>query len=47
MSGLMDVDNIPVIAIENCMPNGPCEDTIVATNKIEEAICKVLIGEQE
>ncbi|KGG81115.1 hypothetical protein Y919_02275 [Caloranaerobacter azorensis H53214] len=38
VSGINDVDKIPVIGVINERPNGPCFDTRVNIKKIEEAI---------
>lgn len=37
-SGLGQLDSIPVIAIANCRPEGPCLNTDVDFKKIEEAV---------
>ncbi|MCG8501032.1 MAG: DUF116 domain-containing protein [Firmicutes bacterium] len=42
ISGILDVDDIPVIAIENSTPQGPCINTQVDSNKVEEAIKQVV-----
>jgi uncharacterized protein len=42
MSGMQDVHQIPVIGIPNIRPEGPCKNTLVDYNKIEEAICYFL-----
>lgn len=36
--GILDVKGIPVIGIKNERPNGPCHDTCVDVNKVEDAI---------
>ncbi|WP_432400695.1 DUF116 domain-containing protein [Wukongibacter sp. M2B1] len=36
--GILDVKGIPVIGVKNDRPNGPCHDTCVDVNKVEEAI---------
>lgn len=38
LSGIRDVHHIPVIGIPNQRPEGPCKNTTVDYNKIEEAI---------
>ncbi|MFZ5516031.1 MAG: DUF116 domain-containing protein [Candidatus Zhuqueibacterota bacterium] len=38
LSGIRDVQHIPVIGIPNQRPEGPCKNTTVDYNKIEEAI---------
>jgi hypothetical protein len=38
LSGIRDVHNIPVIAIPNERPEGPCKNTIVDYKKIEDAV---------
>ena len=38
LSGIKDVRHIPVIGIANQRPEGPCKNTIVDFEKIEEAI---------
>jgi hypothetical protein len=38
ISGIRDVHNIPVIGIPNTRPEGPCKNTLVDFNKIEDAI---------
>jgi len=38
MSGIRDVQKIPVIGIPNQRPEGPCKNTTVDYHKIEEAI---------
>lgn len=38
LSGIRDVKNIPVIGIPNSRPEGPCKNTTVDYQKIEEAI---------
>lgn len=38
MSGIRDVKKIPVIGITNKRPEGPCKNTVVEFDKIEEAI---------
>ncbi len=38
LSGIKDVRNIPVIGITNQRPEGPCKNTTVDSQKIEEAI---------
>lgn len=42
MSGIRDVNRIPVIGIPNKRPEGPCKNTIVDYQKIEDAICYFL-----
>ena len=42
VSGIRDVTKIPVIGIPNKRPEGPCKNTIVDFDKIEEAICYFL-----
>lgn len=42
VSGIRDVHQIPVIGITNQRPEGPCKNTVVDFNKIEEAICYFL-----
>ncbi|WP_094546479.1 DUF116 domain-containing protein [Petroclostridium xylanilyticum] len=44
--GILDIDNIPVIAIENTTPEGPCINTKVEVDKIEDAIRQVLVKNQ-
>lgn len=43
LSGIRDVHNIPVIAIPNQRPEGPCKNTIVDYKKIEDAV-KFFLG---
>ena len=38
MSGIRDVSKIPIIGITNKRPEGPCKNTVVDFDKIEEAI---------
>ncbi|MBD3290243.1 DUF116 domain-containing protein [candidate division KSB1 bacterium] len=38
MSGIRDVSKIPVIGITNQRPEGPCKNTVVDFDQIEEAI---------
>ncbi|MGE4282616.1 MAG: DUF116 domain-containing protein, partial [Clostridia bacterium] len=40
ISGILDIENIPVVAIENTTPEGPCLNTRVDVDKIEQAIKK-------
>lgn len=42
--GILDVKGIPVIGIKNERPNGPCVDTKVDVEKVEEAINYFLGG---
>ena len=42
ISGIMDVESIPVIAVENIMPEGPCLNTRVDIDRLEAALKKVL-----
>jgi len=42
VSGIREVHKIPVIGITNKRPEGPCKNTIVDFEKIEEAICYFL-----
>lgn len=42
ISGIMDVESIPVIAVENMTPEGPCINTKVDLNKLEDALKKVI-----
>ena len=42
MSGIRDVRKIPVIGITNKRPEGPCKNTVVNFEEIEEAICYFL-----
>lgn len=46
LSGIIDVGKIPVLGIENMRPNGPCHDTRVDTELLEEEIKKSLIEEE-
>ncbi|MDF2546841.1 MAG: hypothetical protein K0R93_1739 [Anaerosolibacter sp.] len=45
-SGILDIKNIPVIGLLNDRPEGPCVNTRVKVDKIEETI-KYFIGEGE
>ncbi|HLA40307.1 MAG TPA: hypothetical protein VJ417_09930 [Candidatus Glassbacteria bacterium] len=39
MSGLQDVAPvIPTFAVPNCRPEGPCKNTLVDLDRIEEAL---------
>ena len=38
LSGIRDVKRIPVIGIPNFRPEGPCKNTVVDYDKIEEAV---------
>ncbi len=42
VSGLMDVKKIPVIAVINHRPEGPCINTQVDLQEVEKAICHFL-----
>lgn len=42
ISGILDVERIPVIAIENTTPEGPCINTKVDVHEIQKQIKKVL-----
>jgi hypothetical protein len=46
VSGMRDVNKIPVIGIPNQRPEGPCKNTIVDFNQIEDAICHFLNTEK-
>jgi hypothetical protein len=45
ISGIQDVENIPVIAVENTTPEGPCHNTRVDVDKLEEAMKRILVKE--
>jgi hypothetical protein len=38
VSGIKEVKRIPVIAIPNLRPNGPCKDTMVNLKQVEESL---------
>lgn len=42
MSGILDVNNIPVYGILNIRPNGPCVNTTVNIQKVKDAITKYI-----
>ena len=42
MSGILDINDIPVIAIENYRPEGPCINTKVDIEKIKKALKEIL-----
>lgn len=37
-SGVREVNKIPVLGIFNSRPNGPCIDTNIKINEVEDAI---------
>ena len=47
ISGIQDVKNIPVIAIENERPQGPCVNTKVDVKKIKNVLERVIIIREE
>ncbi|MDK2799885.1 MAG: uncharacterized protein PWP27_1424 [Clostridiales bacterium] len=47
ISGILDVDYIPVIAIENLTPEGPCINTKVDVGKIKDTIERILLEEKD
>ena len=42
IAGILDVENIPVIAIENTTPKGPCVDTQVCVERIAQILEKAI-----
>jgi|LSQX01.3.fsa_nt_gb hypothetical protein len=42
ISGILDIDKIPVIAIENNRPEGPCINTNVDIKKVEEVVREIV-----
>jgi len=44
-SGIVDIGSLPVIGVLNDRPKGPCIDTLVDIDKIEQAI-KFFLGEE-
>ena len=42
MSGILDIGDIPIIAIENYRPEGPCINTKVDIEKIKKALKEIL-----
>ncbi len=43
-SGIQDIYPLPVVGVINLRPNGPCYNTKVEINKVEEALKKLLSG---
>ena len=42
IAGILDVESIPVIAIENTTPKGPCVDTQICVERIAETLRKAI-----
>ena len=47
VSGLMDVKNVPVYAIINDRPEGPCYNTVVQKEEVEKTIKHFIRGDEE
>ncbi|MCX5780787.1 MAG: DUF116 domain-containing protein [Firmicutes bacterium] len=43
--GIQDASYLPVIGVLNCRPNGPCINTSVEIDKVEQAILTICKGE--
>ena len=44
MSGIKEIDRIPVVGICNIRPNGPCADTIVDLDIVEQHLIQLTKG---
>ena len=42
--GIQDSGTLPVYGVLNCRPNGPCYNTCVDTNKVEQALIMICKG---